>query len=120
MLLVIKPTLTTLILRKRYNEVAANFRSPSEGVAEGGGWGEEFRHRPSERQRPSPPPCSSEQSNTKKFSFPFRRKSRARANREKQRKLFCGACRFPARRRGGLLGGFFPRRVVQRSEFSPR
>src|SRR3990172_9466367 len=73
--------------------------------------------RPSERQRPSPPPCSSEQSNTKKFSFPFRRKNRARANREKQRKLFCGACRFPARRRGGFIGGFAQSRFVQGSEF---
>src|SRR3989344_3862753 len=27
---------------KSENPVAANFRSPSEGVAEGGGWGEEF------------------------------------------------------------------------------
>ena len=38
----------------------------------------------------APPPCSSEQSNTKKFSFPFRRKNRARANQEMRRKLFCG------------------------------
>src|SRR3989344_2630338 len=73
--------------------------------------------RPSERQRPSPPPCSSEQSNTKKFSFPFRRKNRARANREKQRKLFCGACRFPARRWDGFIGGFAQSRFVQGSEF---
>src|SRR3989338_2315004 len=85
--------------------------------------------RPSERQRPSPPPCSSEQSNTKKFSFPFTcpskprrrrgRKNRSRANREKQRKLFCGACRFPARRRGGFIGGFAQSRFVQGSEISP-
>ena len=29
---------------KGKNPVAANFRSPSEGVAEGGGWGDEFDH----------------------------------------------------------------------------
>jgi len=46
-------------------------------------------------------PAQKEQSSAKKFSFPFRRKNRARANREKRRKLFCGACRSPARRRGG-------------------
>src|SRR3989338_3301445 len=38
---------------KGENPVAANFRSPSEGVAEGGGWGEEFRHaRAKDRGRP--------------------------------------------------------------------
>ena len=37
-------------------KAAANFRSPSEGVAEGGGWGEEFRHaRAKNRGRPRRP-----------------------------------------------------------------
>ena len=37
----------------------------------------------------------------KKFSFPFRRKNRARAKSKKQRKFFCGARERSERRRGG-------------------
>jgi len=35
-------------------------------------------------------PARSEQSPAKKFSFPFRRKNRGRANQKMRRKLFCG------------------------------
>jgi len=49
--------------------VAANFRSPSEGVAEGGGWGEEFRHaRAKDRGRPRRP---ARQSRATQKSFLF-------------------------------------------------
>ncbi|MBI2448152.1 hypothetical protein HYV44_01130 [Candidatus Microgenomates bacterium] len=41
---------------KSENPVAANFRFSREGVAEGGGWGEEFRHaRAKDRGRPRRP-----------------------------------------------------------------
>jgi len=46
-------------------------------------------------------PARSEQSPAKKFSFPFRRKNRSRANQEKRRKLFCRLASVSERRRGG-------------------
>ncbi|MBI5077946.1 MAG: hypothetical protein HZB11_01080 [Candidatus Yonathbacteria bacterium] len=46
--------------------------------------------RPSERQRPSPPPCSSEQSNTKKFSFPFSEKIGRAQNQKSRENFFAG------------------------------
>jgi len=46
-------------------------------------------------------PARSEQNPAKKFSFPFRRKNRARANQKMGRKLFCGVASVSERRRGG-------------------
>jgi len=46
-------------------------------------------------------PARSEQSPAKKFSFPFRRKNRTRANQKMRRKLLCGVASVSERRRGG-------------------
>jgi len=65
--------------------------------------------RPSEyKKRPAPPPARSEQNPAKKFSFPFRRKNRARAKSETQRKLFCWVASGSERRRGGFIRRGFP------------
>ena len=71
----------------------------SEGEAEGGVWGREFRLARAEAKPRRP--ARSEQSPAKKFSFPFRRKNRARANKKMRRKLFCGVASVSERRRGG-------------------
>src|SRR3990167_5996832 len=92
-------------------------KTPSRDFSHTGVWGEFRLARTEAKPRR---PARSEQSNTKKFSFPFRRKNRARANRKKQRNLFCGGCRFPARRRGGFIGGFAQSRFVQGSEIPTR
>jgi hypothetical protein len=63
-------------------------QSPSEGAAEGGGVGEEFRHARAEAKPRRP--ARSEQKPAKKFSFLFRRKSRARAKRKCRENFFAG------------------------------
>jgi len=55
----------------------------------------------SETDAPPRRPARSEQNPAKKFSFPFRRKNRARANQKMGRKLFCGVASVSERRRGG-------------------
>ena len=72
----------------------------SEGEAEGGCGGiRQLANRLLRKRSPSGP-ARSEQNPAKKFSFPFRRKNRARA-KERQRKLFCGMASVSERRRGG-------------------
>ncbi|OGZ26895.1 MAG: hypothetical protein A3F95_03190 [Candidatus Nealsonbacteria bacterium RIFCSPLOWO2_12_FULL_39_31] len=51
-------------------------------------------------------PARQEQNPAKKFSFPFRRKNRARAKSEMQRKLFCWVASVSERRRGGASVSF--------------
>jgi hypothetical protein len=58
--------------------------------------------RPSEVHK-APPPARSEQNTKEKFCFPFRRKSRARANQKMRTKLFCGVASDSERRRGGSV-----------------
>ena len=53
-------------------------------------------------------PARSEQNPAKKFSFPFRRKNRARAHQEKRRKLFCWVASASERRRAGFIRRVFP------------
>jgi len=86
------------VISKRFlNPSAAQFEvpPPSEKIAWGfqqagkkkGGWGgKEFL--PACFRSEAPPPRSSEQSNTKKFSFPFRRKNPARAKRKCRENFF--------------------------------
>ena len=67
-------------LRNTASNSAEKKSSPSEGVAEGGGWGEEFRLA---RAKAKPRrPALKEQTAKEKFCFPFRRKNRARANKK--------------------------------------
>ena len=66
-------------------------------------WGEFRRTRANTNRGQPRRPARSEQNTTKKFSFPFRRKNRARAHQEKRRKLFCGVASVSSRRRGGFL-----------------
>jgi len=51
-------------------------------------------------------PARSEQNPAKKFSFPFRRKNRARAKSEMRTKLFFGVASVSERRRGGASVSF--------------
>src|SRR3989338_559970 len=86
---------------KEKNTVAAkNSVRPSKGMAEGVVWGE-FRHSLAKNRGQPRRPARSEQNPAKKFSFPFRRKNRARANQKMRRKLFCGVASVSERRRGG-------------------
>jgi hypothetical protein len=90
---------------KSENPVVANFRSPSEGVAEGGGWGEEFRHaRAKDRGRPRRPARQS-RATQKSFLFLLEEKiGRAQIGKSKEN-FFVGRAGF--RHGGGAasLGG---------------
>jgi len=83
---------------KSENPVAANFRSPNEGVAEGGGWGEEFRHaRAKDRGRPRRPAHQS-RATQKSFLFLLEEKiGRAQIGKSKEN-FFVGRAGF---RHGG-------------------
>src|SRR3990167_6698778 len=61
-------------------------------------------------------PARSEQNPAKKFSFPFRRRNRARAHQENRRKLFCWVASASERRRAGFLISV-QSRFVQSSEY---
>jgi hypothetical protein len=70
-------------IAKKNNAAAKNSVRPSEGVAGGGGWGEESRHARAEKESSQPRrPARSEQSYAEKFSFPLEEKNRVRANQK--------------------------------------
>ena len=73
-------------------------RSPSEGVAEGGGWGEEFRHaRAKDRGRPRRP-ARPEQNTKEKFLFLLEEKIGRAQIRKCKENFFVGRAGF---RHGG-------------------
>jgi hypothetical protein len=88
--------------RARKIETAAkNSVRPSEGVAEGGGWGKEFRHARAKDRGRTRRPARQSRATQKSFLFLLEEKNRARANPKSQTKLFCGVARVSERRRDG-------------------
>ena len=83
--------------KQNTNPVGAKREGAAEGV-----WGiAAAPERESNRGQPRRP-ARSEQSNTKSFLFPFRRKNRRALHQEKRRKLFCGAVRVSRTEAGRL------------------
>src|SRR3990167_8947690 len=89
--------------KEKKEKSAEKIAVESEGEAEGG-WGGEFRLARAEAKPRRP--ARSEQNPAKKFSFPFRRKNRARAKSEMRTKLFFGVSSVSERRRGGASVSF--------------
>ena len=77
-----------------------------------GGWGNSAAPERNQTEASPRRPARSEQSNTKKFSFPFRRKNRRAHIRKREENFLWGQCGFPARRRGGFLS-FVQRKFEQ-------